>query len=203
MEIALQASEKALIVIRRGGGVIRTKEATAKGIQPRILNRLLEEGKLELISRGFYRLAESEPVSNPDLFTVATRVPKAVICLISALSFHDLTTQIPHRVDIALERTAGNPRLEYPPLAIHRFSGKALHEGIERHKLDGVEIRVYSPEKTLADCFKFRNQIGLDVALEALKFYRKGKKLNMKAIAHYAKICRVEKIMKPYLEALV
>jgi len=203
MNTTPQASEKALIAIRKGGGVIKTKEALEKGIQSRTLGQLLDAGKLELISRGVYRLTEEEPVSNPDLFTVAARVPKAVICLISALSFHDLTTQIPHKVDIALERTASDPRLDYPPLAIHRFSGKALLEGIEKHKIDGVNIRVYSAEKTLADCFKFRNQIGLDVALEALKFYRARKKVNMKAVTHYARICRVENVMKPYLEALV
>jgi predicted transcriptional regulator of viral defense system len=203
MNTVLQASERALNAIRKGGGVIRTKEALAKGIQSRTLGQLLDAGKLELISRGIYRLTEGEPVSSPDLFTVATRVPKAVICLISALAFHDLTTQIPHKIDIALERTASDPRLGYPPLAIHRFSGQALLEGIEKHKIDGVEIKVYNAEKTLADCFKFRNQVGLDVVLEALKFYRKRKKLNMKAVMHYAKICRVENVMKPYLEAVV
>lgn len=134
---------------------------------------------------------------------MATRVPKGVICLISALSFHDITTQIPHKVYIALERKSESPRLEYPPLAIHRFTGKAFHEGIVKHLIDGLEIKVYNPEKTLADCFKFRNQIGMDVVLEALKLYRSKKKFNMKDIYYYARICRVENVMRPYLEALV
>jgi predicted transcriptional regulator of viral defense system len=141
-------------------------------------------------------------MSNPDLVTVAVSVPKAVICLISALSFHRLTTQIPHKVYIALPELTRSPRQDYPPLAIHRFRGKAFDEGIENHLIDGVNVKIYSPEKTLADCFKFRNKIGMDVVLEALKFYRSQKKFDIKAIMKYAKICRVEKQMRPYLEAM-
>jgi predicted transcriptional regulator of viral defense system len=195
-------ADTALSIIRQQGGTIRARTATAVGIQSRTLSELIHEGKLELASRGIYRLAENEPLSSPDLFTVATRVPKAVICLISALSFHDLTTQVPHKVYIAIERSTRTPILDYPPLAVYRFSGEAYHEGIELHTIDGVETKIYCAEKTLADCFKFRNQIGMDLVLEALKLYRSKKKLNMKLITHYAHVCRVTNVMRPYIESL-
>lgn len=189
-------------IIRQNGGTIRAKTATAAGIQSRTLSELIQDGKLELTSRGIYRLTESEPLSSPDFFTVAARVPKAVICLISALSFHDITTQVPHKIHIAIERSARTPHLDYPPLEVYRFSGGSYHEGIESHIIDGIETKIYSAEKTLADCFKFRNQIGMDVALEALKLYRTKKKLNMKLITHYADVCRVANVMRPYIESL-
>ncbi|MCD9019159.1 type IV toxin-antitoxin system AbiEi family antitoxin domain-containing protein [Parachryseolinea silvisoli] len=195
-------ADMALSIIRRHGGMIRTKTATAAGIQSRTLSALVQKGKLELSSRGVYRLTESE-LSSPDLFIVATRVPNAVVCLISALSFHDMTTQIPHKIHIAIERSTRAPQLEYPPLAVYRFSGNAYHEGIELHIIDGIETKIYSAEKTLADCFKFRNQIGMDVVLEALKLYRSRKKLNMKMITHYADVCRVSNVMRPYIQSLV
>jgi predicted transcriptional regulator of viral defense system len=196
-------ADMAISIIRQYGGMIRTKTATAAGIQSRTLSALVQKGKLELSSRGVYRLTESEPLSSPDFFTVATRVPNAVVCLISALSFHNMTTQIPHKVYIAIERSTRAPLLEYPPLAVYRFSGNAYHEGIELHIIDDMEIKIYSAEKTLADCFKFRNQIGMDVALEALKLYRSRKKLNMKLITYYADICRVSNVMRPYIESLI
>lgn len=203
MKIIGNATSRAIDQITSIGGLIRTKEAIKLGIHPRILQQLVQQNRLEQISRGVYRLPGSHPISNPDLFTVAARVPQAVICLISALSFHNITTQIPNKVYIALKRTTETPRLDYPPLSIHRFSGKAFHEGIEIHNVDGIDVKVYNTEKTLADCFKFRNKIGMDVALEALKSYRSKKKIKMKDVYHYARICRVENIMRPYLEALV
>src|SRR5205807_1869515 len=127
------------------------------------------------------------------------------ICLISALSFFELTTEIPHEVYIALPgpgtAKARQPHLDYPPVRVFRFSGAAFSEGIETHIVDGVGIKIYSPAKTIADCFKFRNKIGLDVALEALKLYRRKKEFQMRTLLYYARICRVEKIMTPYLEA--
>lgn len=203
MKALRTAGSRAIDQITGVGGIIRTKEAIKLGIHPRILLKLVQQGQLEQISRGVYRLAGNHPISSPDLFTVAARIPQGVICLISALSFHDITTQIPHKIYIALERTTETPRLDYPPISIHRFSGQAFREGIEKHNVDGIEVKVYNMEKTLADCFKFRNKIGMDVVLEALKFYRSKKKIKIKDIYHYAKICRVENVMKPYLEALV
>lgn len=197
------AASRALDQIISVGGLVRTKQALELGIQSRMLKQLVQHNRLEQISRGLYRIPGKHPISNPDLFTVAARVPNGVICLISALSFHDITTQIPNKVSVALDRTAETPRLDYPPLSIHRFSGKAFSEGVEIHKVDGIEVKVYSMEKTLADCFKFRNKIGMDVAIEALKFYRSQKKIKMNDIYHFARICRVENIMRPYLEAVV
>ncbi|MDY6954517.1 MAG: transcriptional regulator, partial [Thermodesulfobacteriota bacterium] len=150
-----------------------------------------------------YRLANSPPLGNPDLVTVATRVPGGVICLISALSFHELTTQIPHEVHVALPRGAEEPRLGHPPVKTYRFTGEAFTEGVEAHELDGVSVRIYGPEKTLADCFKFRNKVGLDTAVEAVRFYRQRRNVKADDLMRYAAICRVNKTIRPYLEALL
>lgn len=203
MRTSVSASKKALEWIKKQGGLVRSKDAISSGIYARTLTQLTDEGKLDQIARGVYRLATKKTLSNPDLVTVAVSVPKGVICLISALSFHELTTQIPHKVYIAIPEHTRTPRQDYPPIAIHRFRGKAFEEGIEKHIIDGVDVKIYNPEKTLADCFKFRNKLGLDVIVEALKFYRSKRKFNINAITKYAKICRVEKQMRPYLEAMV
>ena len=154
-------------------------------------------------SRGLYRLADVELGSNTDLVQVALRIPKGVICLISALSFHDLTTQIPHEVSIAIPQNFRIPRIHYPPVAVHKFAAESFEAGIEEHRIDGVTVRIYSPEKTLTDCFKFRNKIGMDVVLEALKLYKERRKINLEGLLKYARICRVENVIKPYLEATV
>lgn len=137
------------------------------------------------------------------MVTVATRVQGGVICLISALAFHELTTQIPHEIHVALQRGAEIPRLDYPPIKLYWVSDKAYSAGAETHELDGVSVRIYSPEKTLADCFKFRNKIGLDTAVEAVRFYRERRTVNVDALMRYAGICRVEKVMRPYLEVIL
>lgn len=190
-------------IIREHNGIIRTSQALKAGIHSRTLYALRDQGELEQVSRGVFRLNELSPISNPDLVTVALRIPRAVVCLISALAFHDLTTQIPHEISIALEKGAQSPRLDHPPTAVHRFSKRAFTAGIDTHKLDGVTIRIYSPEKTLADCFKFRNQVGMETVIEALKFYRSRRQFKVNELLEFARICRVEKIMTPYLEAVV
>lgn len=195
------AHEKAKRRIRKIGGAVRTAEALRVGVHPRTLYELRDAGELEQVSRGVYRLSVQEPLSDPDLVTVALRVPRAVVCLVSSLAFHAITTQIPRAVSIALEPGAETPRVDYPPISVHRFSGAALTSGIEEHGIDGVRVRVYSPEKTLADCFKYRNKIGMDVVLEALALYKARKKLKLGELLKYARACRVEKVMKPYLEA--
>lgn len=197
------ARAKAIRLIRDSGGMVHSSKAFRVGIHSRTLCQLREEGILELVSRGIYRLADQATISNPDLVTVAMRIPKAVICLISALAFHELTTQIPHAVYIALKKGAEPPRLEYPPISVHRFSAVSLNAGIEQHLLDGVKVRIYSPEKTLADVFKFRNKIGMDVVLEALNLYKTRKAFNLGELLKYAGICRIEKVMRPYLEAMI
>lgn len=191
---------KAKQIIRQHGGVIRTAKAIQAGIHPRTLYQLRDDDQLEQLSRGVYRLTDQEAVSDPDLVIVATRIPKAVICLVSALSFHEITTQIPHTVSIALPRGSDTPRLDYPPISIHRFSKEAMSAGITVQQIDNIPVRVYSPEKTLVDCFKFRNKIGMDVVLEALRLYQARKKFQPDEILKFARICRVEKIMRPYLE---
>lgn len=185
------------------GGQLRMSEALEQGMSRYMLYSLRDRGIIEQISRGVYRLVSLPPVSNPDLVTVALRYPNAVVCLISALSFHEITTQIPHDVSVAVPRNSHPPSLEYPPLTVHRFTDQAYKAGIEDHHMDGVAVKVYSPEKTLADCFKFRNKIGMDVVLEALKLYKSRMTFDPKKILGYAKICRVEKVLRPYLEAAI
>jgi len=178
-------------------------EAIKCGISRYMLYALRDKGVIEQVSRGVYRLVELPPISNPDLVTVGLRFPNAVICLVSALAYHEITTQIPHSVSVAVPRKSRQPSLDYPPLSVHRFSALAFRAGIEEHQIDGVSVKIYSPEKTLADCFKFRNKIGMDVVLEALKLYKARKQFNLEALLKYAKVCRVEKVMHPYLEASI
>jgi predicted transcriptional regulator of viral defense system len=198
-----QAIQDAEEVFRKHAGLLRTRQAFDLGIHPRTLYRMRDEGVLEQLSRGLYRLAGLPLVSNPDLIRVALKVPKGVVCLISALAFHDLTTQVPHVVHVALERGAEPPRLDYPPLKIYWFTGSAFREGVELHSVDNISVRIYSPEKTIADCFKYRNKLGLDVAMEALKRYRERGKMDLESLVRSARACRVENVMRPYLEALL
>ena len=193
--------EKALF--RRQGGMLRTREAIRAGIHPRTLYAMRDAGVVERLSRGLYRLADLPPLGNPDLVSVAMRVPRGVICLISALAFHDLTSQVPHHVYIAVDRHSEPPRIEQPPVRIFRFAHQAFTEGIETPEVDGVAVRIYSPEKTLADCFKYRNTIGLDTAIEALRLYRQRRPLKADDLMRFARVCRVENVMRPYLEALL
>jgi predicted transcriptional regulator of viral defense system len=194
---------KAANIFKKHGGILRTSHALKAGIHPATLYAMRDSGEIEVISRGVFRLSDIPPLGNPDLVTVATRLPHGVICLISALSFHELTTQIPHEVHVALQRGAEEPRLDYPPIRTYRFTGEAFTAGVDIHDLDGVSVRIYSPEKTLADCFKFRNKVGLDTIIEAIRFYRERKKIKVDDLMRYATICRVNKIMRPYLEAIL
>ncbi len=187
----------------RSGGLLRTGAALRAGIHPRTLYDMRDEGVVEQLSRGLYRLADLPALSNPDLVTVALKIPAGVVCLISALAYHEITTQIPHEVHVALPRGAEPPRLKHPPLRVFWFTGGSFTEGIETHKVDGIRLRVYSPEKTLADCFKYRNKLGLDTVLEALRLYRSRKRPNVDNLMKFARVCRVEKVMRPYLEALL
>ncbi len=197
-----KARDKARRLIGEKGGIVRTAEALRTGIHPRTLYELRDTGELEQVSRGVFRLSVREPIYNPDLVIAALRIPHGVICLISALAFHEITTQIPHAVSVALQKGAESPRIDHPPVSIHRFSDAAYRAGIEEHVIDGVKVRVYSPEKTLADCFKYRNKIGMDVVLEALKLCM-ARRINMDKLFKYAKVCRVANVMRPYLEAVV
>ncbi len=195
--------DKAKTLFRCHGGLLRTSEALRLGLHPRTLYAMRDAGVLEQLSRGLYRLAELPPLGAPDLVAVARKVPGGVVCLISALAFHELTTQIPHAVYVALARGTEPPRLDYPPVRMFWFTGEAFTEGVEIHTLDHVSVPVYSPAKTLADCFKYRHKLGLDVVIEALKLYRQRQQMRLDELLRYARICRVEKVMQPYLEALL
>ncbi len=194
--------EKAISIAKSHGGLVRTSDAAHEGVGANALYRLQNAGTLEKLSRGIFRLKRGKPLANPDLVIVAARAPRSVVCLISALSFHDITTQIPHAVSIAIPKSGEPPRIEYPPVDVHHFSGVSFDYGIEEHRIDRVKVRIYSSEKTIADCFKLRNQVGEDVAIEALKLYRARKKFNAQELMICAKICRVEGVMLPYVKAL-
>lgn len=197
-ENAIRQAEE---IFRKHGGAMRTTEAMKAGIHPRTLYAMRDEGTLERLSRGLYRLATALPLSNPDLVTVALKVPDGVICLISALAYYELTTQIPHAVYVAIPRGAEPPRLDHPPLRVFWLTGAAFSEGIETYRMDRVAVRIYSREKTLVDCFKYRTKIGLDTALEALRLYRQQRRVNVEALMRFAEVCRVANVMRPYLEA--
>jgi len=202
MYVSEEKIENAITIFKKHDGILRTSEALDEGIYRRTLYHMAEEGLLIKLERGVYKLVDQGPLSNPDLSVVAKKVPRAVVCLISALDFHEMTTEIPHQVHIALPRTSRDPQLEHPPIKVYRFSGDSLTEGIEKHEVDGVEVQVYNPAKTIADCFKFRNKIGLDIAMEALEQGIEQRKATYKDILKYAEICRVKTVMKPYLEAI-
>ncbi len=189
-------------IFRENGGQLRMNEAIKSGISRYMLYKLKDKGIIEQISRGVYRLKDLPPISNPDLVTVSLRFPNSVICLISALAFHGITTQIPHSVSVAIPRGSRPPSLDYPPVQPHQFSENAYSTGIETLWIDGVPVKIYNMEKTLADCFKFRNKIGMDIVLEAFKLYRERKKTDLTKLIKYGKICRVNRVMIPYLESL-
>jgi predicted transcriptional regulator of viral defense system len=181
---------------------VRGQDLDAAGIPRNYLTRMVRRGQLQKLGRGLYA-AETLPASEHiSLLEVSRKAPKAVICLLSALRFHEIGTQVPHEVWIAIDVKAWTPRIESPAIRIVRFSGDALHFGIEHRRISGVEIRVYNPAKTVADCFKFRNKIGSDVALEALRDCYRQKKASINELWEGAKICRVANVMKPYLESL-
>jgi predicted transcriptional regulator of viral defense system len=198
--------KRALEIFRQHGGILRMSEALHAGITRRTLYSMHDAGLLERLSRGVYRLTSLPGLEAPDLVTVATRVPNGVVCLISALAFHDLTTQVPHAVDLAIPRGAEKPRIDYPPVNIYWFSSSAFSSGIETPTIGptmgGRQIRVYGAEKSIADAFKYRNKIGIEVALEALRTWRSRRRSKIEQLIEYARVCRVERIMRPYLEAM-
>jgi predicted transcriptional regulator of viral defense system len=183
-------------------GIVRPRDIEAIGLPREYLIRLHRQGKLNRPGHGIYTLPEADVTEHYSYAEVTKRVPDAIVCLLSALAFHQMTTQNPASVWIALRKGARTPALTSPSLRLVRLSGPSLTGGIEDHKIEGVTIRVYSAAKTVADCFKFRNKIGLDVAIEALKDCLREKKASVNEIYRYAKICRVSNIIRPYMEAL-
>jgi len=183
-------------------GLARPRDLEAQGVSRTQLARLVREGLVLRQSRGIYVVADHQPTAGHTLAQVAKRVPEAVFCLLTALRFHGLTTQSPADVWIALPEKARRPRLDYPRLRVARFSGAALSEGIETHRVEGVTIRVYSPAKTVTDCFKYRNKVGIDLAVEALRDFSRKHRGGANELARFAKVCRVSRVMQPYLDAI-
>lgn len=182
--------------------MLRARDLDAIGAPRVVLTRLTAAGLLERIGRGLYRLPDSPGPEHESLVTVATKVPQAVFCLLTALQCHELTTQLSRQVWIAMPRGSHTPRFDYPPIKMVQFSGEACTAGVEVVERDGVKLRVYGVAKTVADCFKHRNKIGLDVALEALKDARARNKASIDDIWRYAQVCRVAHVMRPYLESI-
>jgi len=185
------------------GGVARFSAILKAGFHPDSLSALEKEGKVEKIARGLYRITNYTPGSHPDLVVASLQAPKGVICLLSALSFHEATNEIPKYVDIAIPQGTHANRIKYPPVKFYRFAPKAWKIGIEKHEVENHQVKIYSLAKTIADCFKFRNRIGVDIARDALKFAIAEKDIKPKEIMEYAKICRVDSIIKPILEAMI
>ena len=184
-------------------GTARSRELEAAGVARAQLSRLVAGGDLVRVSRGLYALPSRQPASDEALVVVARRAPQAIFCLLTALRFHSLTTQAPFEVWLGIGHRDRAPRFDWPPLRVVRFSGTSLVAGVEDRKVEGVPIKVTNVPRTIADCFKFRNKIGLDVAMEALREAHRSKQASMDALWHYAQVCRVANVMRPYLEALV
>lgn len=195
-------TERVLELVRQAG-VLRPRDLKAHGLSPEYLRRLEQRGLVLRSSRGLYLPADALVTEHHSLAEACKRVPHGVICLLSALEFHGLTTQWPDEVWMAIGAKARLPRVTYPPLRIARFSGAAYTYGVEEHMIEGVRVPVYSPTKTVADCFKYRNKIGLSVALEALKDARQKLDVSLDDIYRAAKVCRVDRVMQPYLDGMV
>jgi predicted transcriptional regulator of viral defense system len=191
-----------LIRLASRRGTVRPKDLEPLGIPRTYLQRLVEEGILERVARGVYRRVGGAATQHATLVEVARRVPDGIVCLLTALQFHEIGTQLPSMVWLAVERKAWKPRISDLPVSIVRFSGEAFTQGVERHRLEGIPVRVYAPSKTVVDCFKYRRKVGLDVAVEALRDCLAQRKCSYDDLWRYAKICRVANIMRPYLEAV-
>ena len=183
-------------------GILRARDVRAAGIHPRQVAAMVESGQLVRLSRGLYHLRGAAP-AEPDLAIVARKVPTAVICLVSALAIHRLTTQIPRAIDLAVPRGFKDRKIDHPPVRFYRFGDASLAAGIERVTVGGQPVRVYSAAKTVADCFKFRNRIGTDIAVEALRTYVRRRGARIGDLAAFARTNRVQAVMAPYLAALL
>jgi len=191
-----------VLKLARQAGVLRPRDLDAEGIPREYLRRLLAEGLLDHPGRGIYVVAGLKPTPNHSLAEACKRVPHGVVCLLSALQFHELTTQAPFEVWLAIGEKARLPKVDHPPLRVVRFSGPALEDGIKEYRIEGVMVKVYTPAKTVADCFKYRNKIGLDVAMEALRDCWKKRRATMDELWQAAKTCRVANVMRPYMESI-
>jgi len=197
-----KAIEKAERIFFYNAGMLKTSDALGLGIHPKTLYELEKAGTIQKLSRGLYRLSALPGLSHPDLAIVSLRAPKAVLCLNSALAFHRLTSYAPDKIHLALKKGTEPPRISEPRVRLFWFSAFSYFEGIETHEIDGIPVRVYSPEKTIADCFKFRNKIGPEIAIQALKLYAQQNQIDLAELLRLAQLCRITRIIQPYLEAI-
>lgn len=200
MIISLMAARENARRIFREHGVLRTSEAIDLGIHPETLYGMRDAGELEQLARGLYRLADEPELAQPDLMVVAHRAPDAVVCLISALSLHEMTTEIPHTVHLAVRRGSTRPVIEAVPTEVHTFHDEAFSAGVQVREVESSRLRLYSPEKSLVDVFRFRNRLGLEVFLDALDLYRRRAGASPQKVLEFAPIWRVERTIRPYLE---
>ncbi len=201
-QVATATTNRLLALVRRLG-VVRPRDLAGRGVPRATLAKLVAEGVLERRSRGVYVLADADVTEHHDLAQVCKRVPHGVVCLLSALRFHRLTTQAPHEVWLGIDRKARLPKLDHPPLRVVRFSGAGLTAGVEEHTVEGVRVRVTGPARTVADCFAYRNTVGLEVALEALRDCLRQRRATVDELHRAAQTRRMANVMRPYLEALV
>jgi len=198
-----QLIKRALPLLKKQGPLVRLSEVLALGVHRDTLRAMRDQGLVEQVSRGLYRLADADALEQPDLVTVARRVPGAVICLVSALALHELTTQVPHAVDIALRHGRRRPRIEHPPVNVYWWSAAALRDGVERRTFSGIEVLVTTPERSVADAFKYRNRLGVDLAVEALRAWKERRTSRPDKLLAAARAVRVENVIRPYLQALL
>ncbi len=198
-----QTDQDKVLQMIRDGGIVGLRDLRERGFHPENLRRLMVEGLIVRVARGVYAPADAEPTSNHSFAQAAKLVPRGVVCLLSALRFHEVGTQSPFEVWLAIDRRARKPRLQSPLIRFVRFSGPAMTQGVQEHILEGISVRIYNVAKTVADCFKYRNKIGLDVAIEALREGLRDRRFTRDELWRYAKVCRVTTVIRPYMEATV
>jgi predicted transcriptional regulator of viral defense system len=198
-----ETNSQKILALAHNRGIIRVQDLKDEGIHPEHLRRMVSKGLIIQTGRGLYNAVDADISAHHSLAQVSKWVPSGVVCLLSALQFYNIGTQNPFEVWLALERKIARPRIQYPPLRIVHFSGESFSKGIEEHCIENITIKVYSPAKTLADCFKFRNKVGLDVAIEALRDCIKQRLCTNDELWNYSRICRVSNVMKPYIESMI
>lgn len=198
-----ESKRQQVIDLVRGQSVIRPRDLKEHCLPRDYLYVLAQEGVIERIGRGLYQWPNKDLGRHHSLVEISKLAPKAVVALLSALNYHNMTTQNPHQIWLAIDRKAWRPEISYPPVRFVTMSAESLHSGVETHSIEGVSIKVFNPAKTVVDCFKYRGKVGLDVALEALREGWSARKFTIDELQGYAKICRVQKVMQPYLESLV
>jgi predicted transcriptional regulator of viral defense system len=195
--------DKIYKIFRAGDGFVRTKDLLSAGIHRRDIKKIREEGRIIRVKRGLYRLADIPLISNQGFIDLTHAIPEGIVCLLSALSYYELTTFNPSIISMALCRGSRVPKIEYPPVEFYCFSRKQFEAGIDEITIGGNKIRIYCPEKTICDCFRYRNKLGLDIAKEGLSEYLKRKDRNLEQLLEYAEICRIKSLLETWLHAMV